>query len=185
VTQQRTKGTHVLHVVKILRTKRELAFKLLAPELHHYLTDRILPSSWYPSADHLGLLRAVARLMPKTADPWIAMGRGSARMDLEGAYKQHFRPQDPETTLRVLAAVWRSTHDSGKIVITFENATSAIFKMVDYPVTTDEICRITTGYISESLLVSGALSPEVDHTTCVAFGCAQCTWHARWKGIGG
>lgn len=180
---QRTKGTHVLHVVKILRTYRELALKLLAPDLHHYLTDRILPSSWYPSDDHLGLLRAVARLMPKVPDPWITMGRGSARMDLEGAYKHHIRPRDPETTLRILTAVWRSTHDSGKIVIDFQTPTSAMFKMLDYPVATDEICRITTGYVLESLHVAGAILPEVDHTTCIALGSIVCTWHAQWKGI--
>jgi hypothetical protein len=180
---QRTKGTHVLHVVKILRMNRDRVLELLAPDLHHYLIDRILPSSWYPSDDHLGLLRAVARMMPKGQDPWIAMGRGSARMDLDGAYKQHFRVHDPETTLRVLAAVWRSTHDSGKFVITFDSSRSATFKMIEYPVITDEICRITTGYIIESLHVAGAIGPEVEHATCVALRSPSCTWHAHWKGI--
>lgn len=180
---QRTKGTHVLHVVKILRTHREIALKLLPPELHHYLTDRILPSSWYSSIDHLGLLRVVAKLMPKGQDPWITMGRGSARMDLDGAYKQHFRQNDPETTLRVLAAVWRSTHDSGKFVIAFDDKSSATIERFEYPVATDEICRITTGYIIESLRVAQAISPEVEHTECVAFKADRCTWRAHWKGV--
>jgi hypothetical protein len=182
---RRTKGTHVLHVVKILRMNRDRALELLAPDLHHYLSERILPSSWYSSDDHLSLLRAVVKTMPKGQDAWITMGRVSARMDLEGAYKQFFRTNDPEATLRVLPAVWRSTHDSGKISFALETPTSVVFKMVDYPVMTDEICRITTGYIMEALHVAGACGAEVAHSTCIALRAPECTWHAYWKSVGG
>lgn len=180
---QRTKGTHFLHVVKILRANRERIVELLAPNLRHYLEDRILPSSWYSSDDHLELLRVAARIMPKGQDPWITMGRGSARMDLEGAYKQHFRFQDPEMTLRVLPAVWKSTHDSGKFVNQFHGPCEASFKLLEYPVVTDEICRITTGYILEALRLSGAKDPKVEHVTCVATKASCCTWIAQWKGM--
>ena len=180
---QRTKGTHFLHVVKLLRANRERLVELLNPALLHYLDERILPSSWYSSDDHLELLRVVSKMMPKGIDPWIAMGRGSARMDLEGAYKHHFRFQDPEMTLRVLPAVWKSTHDTGKFINQFHGPYEASFKLVDYPVMTDEICRITTGYIIEALNLSGAKDPDVQHITCVAAKASCCTWIARWAGM--
>jgi len=180
---QRTKGTHFLHAVKVLRGNRDRVIAWLAPNLRHYLEDRILPSSWYSSDDHLELLRVVAKMAPKGVDPWIAMGRGSARLDLEGAYKHQFRFQDPEMTLRVLPAVWKSTHDSGKFVNQFHGANEASFKLMDYPVATDEICRITTGYILETLRLSGAKDPVVEHITCVAAKASCCTWIARWSGM--
>lgn len=180
---QRTKGTHFLHVIKVLRANRQRAVESLSPHLCHYLDERILPSSWYSSDDHLELLRVVAKMMPKGADPWITMGRGSARMDLEGAYKHHFRFQHPEMTLRVLPAVWKSTHDSGKFVNQFHGAGEASFKLIDYPVVTDEICRITTGYVLEALCLSGANTPHVEHITCVAAKASCCTWIARWNGM--
>lgn len=180
---QRTKGTHFLHVVKILRANRDRIGLMLAPELHHYLEERILPSSWYSSDDHLELLRVVARMMPKGTDPWMTMGRGSARMDLEGAYKHHFRFHDPEMTLRVLPAVWKSTHDTGKFINRFHGPCEASFQMVDYPILTDEICRITSGYIWEALNLSGAKEPSVEHITCVTAKASCCTWIARWNGM--
>ena len=104
-------------------------------------------------------------------------------MDLEGAYKQHFRPKDPETTLRVLAAVWRSTHDSGRFAITFDTPRSATCTLLEYASKTDEICRITTGYMLESLQFAGAILPEVEHVSCVACRAQQCQWRAKWIGV--
>jgi hypothetical protein len=46
------KGVAFLGVVKLLRSRRDDAFTLLRPELHHYVTDTVRPSGWYPESEH-------------------------------------------------------------------------------------------------------------------------------------
>src|SRR4051794_7607143 len=105
------KGAHVLSAVKVLRSSRDRALEVLAPRVHHYLQERILASVWYPFEDHIELLRGIGVILG--GDPWPLMGRGLARMDLNGQYKHYLRRDDPAQTLQLMPAMWKSVHDSG------------------------------------------------------------------------
>src|SRR5439155_12432375 len=118
---------------------------------------RILPSSWYPVEDHLGLLRVIVGLLPPTPDPWVMMGRGTAQMDLTGIYRNHLRPGDPERTLMAMSALWRSAHDSGVVTTALTAPKEVVIRLTGSELRSKEICRITNGYLAEVVTLSGAV----------------------------
>ena len=60
----KAKGTTLSGMVRFLRRHREQAKKLLAPDLHAYLDERIHESRWYPEEHLLSLVDAMVTLMP-------------------------------------------------------------------------------------------------------------------------
>jgi hypothetical protein len=175
----RTKGSHVLQAVKALRYQRERALALLPPSLHKYLEQRILPSSWYPTEDHLGLLRALASLLPGS-DPWLTMGRLNAQLDLNGLYRNRLRVGDPARTMQAFEAIWSSAYDSGKATVILSSASEGIMKLNDFDSDAPEICRIITGYLTEAATLSGARGVQVTHDECRNARGDECIWRVRW-----
>ena len=58
----RVKGATIVDSVRFLRRHKEEARKQLPPAPHHYLALRVLAASWYPEADLIPLVRAMARI---------------------------------------------------------------------------------------------------------------------------
>jgi hypothetical protein len=178
----RTKGSHVISAVKVLRGNRERALELLPPPLHKYLEQRILPSSWYPLDEHLGLLRVIAQLWPTGGgDPWTLMGRATAQADFGGIYKLHLKPGDPGATLTAMGALWRSAHDTGDARIALEGAGRATLYLRDFGLRSKEFCRVTTGYVLEAIKMSGGANGRVTHDLCRGDGAAECVWNVAWS----
>src|SRR4051812_2880421 len=105
----------MLSAVKALRSAGAMAREVLPPRFHRYLEERILVSSWYPETDLMGLLAALGKMMPAGSDPFVFMGRTTAREHLAGIYRGHLRPGDVERTLRSGNALWRNYHDTGTL----------------------------------------------------------------------
>src|SRR5215471_18415532 len=88
----RIKGSAIAGTVRFLRKYADEAQKILPAHLQRYLDgQRILPSSWYPEADQLELVRALAKLAPKvmpgvSGDVYSFVGQWVARKDLTCAY---------------------------------------------------------------------------------------------------
>jgi hypothetical protein len=174
------KGTNVVNAVKILRTQRERARAALPARLHSYLEERILVSSWYPEEDQLELLRALATLMPRVPDPFVVMGRGTARSDLTGIYKQHLRVGDVERTLVFAGALWRNAHDTGEMSTERSGPNALIVRLGDYGAVSSEMCRVCTGYFTEVVQLAEDKRAEVTHDECRVTRAAICTWRIRW-----
>lgn len=102
----KVKGAHVAKAIKMLRSYRASALRLLPRNLHPYLDKRILDTSWYDESDCLEILGVVAQLLaenkmvPPGMDPWEAIGRDAAAQDAKGVYRSILKPGDPERTLR-------------------------------------------------------------------------------------
>ena len=78
----RIKGIGLLHVVKMLRSMREAALGVVPAPLHHYLSQEISRSEWYPFEEYLALLHGLAKLMPPdTGDAWEMFGRLAIRSE--------------------------------------------------------------------------------------------------------
>jgi uncharacterized protein (TIGR02265 family) len=181
MSEPHTKGAHVLSAVKVLRANRERASMLLPDSLQKYLEQRILASSWYPLAEHLGLLKAIVQLWPAAGDTWQMMGRATAQADLGGIYKTHLKPGDPARSLESMAALWRLVHDTGEAIITLDGPTSATLTLVDFELRSRDFCRVTTGYIIEVLTLAGARDSKVTHSSCRGDGADECIWQATWR----
>ena len=176
----RIKGTNVVNAVKILRSQRERALVVLPAHLHSYLDERILVSSWYPEEDQLRLLRALASLMPRVPDPYIAMGRGTARSDLTGIYKHQLRTGDVARTLTFAGALWRNAHDTGEMTTEVQGASAVSMRLRNYGAVSSEMCRVCSGYFTEVALLAVGKPGDVQHTECRVDGAAACVWRVRW-----
>jgi hypothetical protein len=171
---------NVVNVVKMLRMQRERSLAALPPKLHTYLEERILVSSWYPEQDQLGLLRALASMMPRTPDPFIAMGRGTARSDLTGIYKHQLREGDVARTLAFVGALWRNAHDTGEMTMAAEGPRTATVRLRDYGAVSNEMCRVCTGYFQELVVLAVGKRGEATHVECRVDGAPVCTWRIEW-----
>jgi hypothetical protein len=177
----KTKGSHVVQAVKVLRHHRERALAALAPHLHKYLEQRILPSSWYPTEDHLALLRVVVTLLPPAADPWQMLGRGNAQLDLGGIYRNQLKAGQPGRTLQAVEAIWMSAYDSGRLTISLDGATAAAARLDGLDIKSRELCRILTGYFMEAATLAGAHRVKASHIRCCSEGAADCLWQIEWQ----
>jgi hypothetical protein len=177
----KTKGAHVLNAVKVLRSQRERALTLLPSHLHKYLEHRILPSSWYPLEEHIGLLQAVVKMMPAGPDVWFTMGRGTAQMDLAGIYRHFLRVGDPQLSLGSMGGLWRSAHDSGEVVITPDGPCAAIMTVRDFNLRSRDFCKLISGYLAEVATLAGGQQVQSSHSSCRAEGAATCIWRVTWQ----
>jgi hypothetical protein len=177
----RVKGTNVLGAVKGLRANPDRARQLLPNRLHHYLQDRILPSSWYPEGDQIELLRVVSSFMPPEPNPLLVMGRMAATIDLTTVYRGHVRPGDPQRTLSSCSALWRSYHDTGEMSASDEGENAVLVHLRGYRAACREMCLVTQGYLLEAAVQAGAHEPRIEKVTCCVHGAPECCWRLAWK----
>jgi hypothetical protein len=177
----RVKGTILVPLVKLLRTNKVAAAKLLPQPLQKYLEERVLPSSWYPAKDHVQLARVLIAVVPLGKEPYQAMGRGAARHDLSGIYKARLYPGDPMRTLESALGLWRTYCDSGEMELTRRGTCSAIVLLRDYVDISREMCGIAGGYVLELATLGGAKNVVLRKLSCRLDGAPQCQWELNWS----
>jgi hypothetical protein len=179
----KTKGTTLRGAVIFLKSRREDALRALPPHLHGYLDARIGEGSWYPEEDLLGLIRAMAMLMPGERGRNLEqMGHLSAREHLEGVYA-HLKVEDtdPAGIARRAFALWGTMHDSGRGTFRLEEPGEGVFEIRGYAAPSREMCRILTGYFAECLRLAGMRGITVHEVGCCLDGAESCSWRARWQ----
>jgi hypothetical protein len=170
----KTKGSTALPAVKVLRSRRAEAAKLLPESLAHYLDERIVVASWYPEEDVLGLVAACAALFPEL--DFKTMGEAAARTHLEGVYADLLhRPN--ATRARTL---WKTQHDSGVLSVTGETPHSVTYELVDWNHASGEYCRLLGSYFTEVHRLAGAPRPSFEHPVCRKADQDRCVWVVRW-----
>jgi len=176
------KGSALVGAVKFLRTRREDALRLLKPEHHHYLDDRIQVSAWYPEEDLLALVRAVAPLLgSRSAEVYETMGRALARQHMDSTYAHLMREADELALPRRALVLWQSQHDTGQMSLRIEDPGHARVDVLDFALPSRELCATITGYLRETLAIAGLVDPLVMKTACRAAGREVCTWRATWQ----
>jgi hypothetical protein len=179
----KAKGTTLVTLVKFLRSQRERALAALPASLHSYLDERIHPSSWYPEADLLGLMRVMVAMTPGSRDASLTqMGVALAREHLGGIY-DHLKLDakgDPATMARRCFALWGSQHDSGTLSLEMIAPGRALLEVRDYALPSTEMCGVLTGYLGESLRLGGAANLRLVELSCRTAGSDVCNWSAEW-----
>lgn len=172
------KGVAFLGVVKLLRSRRDDAFTLLRPELHHYVTDTVRPSGWYPESEHVELLRAGAKLYPGSPDRALEMmGEFAARTHCE-IYKEILVGHgSPSRTF----ALWATQHDTGEMRRIRELPNRMRFELVGFGDTSREQCLILTGYFRGTFSVNGFSDVVVEKYGCKLWGEDSCVWRCSWN----
>lgn len=195
----RHKGTGLLPVVhglKILPGGRDVV-----PEhLQHYLSDRLLPSAWYPERDYDELIQALAGLIPPESvggDVWAYFGRAAAQRDLAGqqdtvsegarieaagAYKRLMQGVSGGVAGLALRTMklWGLYHDTGRITVQRSRGDDAtmILRIVDFPFAVRGMIDLQMAYILEfGRLVKVPLHGKLTRAT--TDGDPFCEWEYR------
>jgi hypothetical protein len=179
----KAKGSALVHVVKFLRSQGEAGRGALPPALHAYLETRILPASWYPEEDLLGLLRAMSALLPgEPHDALRQAGRFTARVQSEGVYAHLFeKTDDPLSLPRRGFALWASQHDTGRMSVELDGDRRARVEVHEFALPSRELCGILTGYAEEMLRLAGLPVIEAREESCCLDGAPLCAWSVRWS----
>jgi hypothetical protein len=191
----RIKGAAIVEIVKALRHYKERGRAATPSELQHYLGSHVLPSSLYPEADYLGLLRALAEVLVEAGDTprlrsgaplpaahgvWEVLGHNGAYDYYDGVYRRLFRDADPMATLKNYPVLWRVRHEVGTVTVEERGAARAEVTLEDYPFAAADWCRTMTGMIWGLLELAGAEGIEVTKRQCKAGGDAICAWDVSW-----
>lgn len=171
------KGIVLLETVKYLRARRDEALELLPGEYHHYLSEDIVLSQWYPERDAAVLFAHAAQLHSGAADRALEiMGETSARAHWD-VYRDLLR--GPGSSSRTFA-MWSTQHDTGELQRIREAPNTMRFQLVDFADTSRELCLILGGYLKGAIVMSGRSDPRVAKLSCRLWSDPMCSWRATW-----
>ena len=177
----KTKGTNLVGAVKFLRRNRAAARASLAPALHHYLEERVLPTSWYPEEDLVALLRAMAPLLgDATGNVFELMGRATLREHLEGVYERLLKG-DRLTLARRVSTLWQMQHDTGRLALISTGPGTARYELEEYGHPSREMCATIQGYLHEALVAAGFGAVQIRKARCTLDGDPLCIWECAWN----
>jgi hypothetical protein len=177
----KVKGVTLVETVKFLRRHKQAARAALPDPLHHYLEERVLVGSWYPEADLVPMLRAVARIAGQPEATFLeAAGRIAARAHAEGIYAHLVHTADLDSMPRKANALWSSQHDTGRFECQIDGPTQTTFALRDFALPSREMCTVTRGYVLEILAMIGLRDIAVREAACCVDGAPACTWIASF-----
>lgn len=176
----RVKGITILDAVKFLRARRADAAEVLAPAMHSYLDEQIAASSWYPEADLVELIRAVAKLLPGPMDrALMMMGERGARSQTV-VYGDLMR--GVQSNSRTFA-LWSSQHDTGEMRSAMEAPNRVLVELVGFEDTSREFCLLLGGYLAGTLAINGITDASVQKLSCRLWGDRLCAWRGSWTPV--
>jgi hypothetical protein len=179
VTQ--VKGSAIEGAVRFIRLQRERAEPLLPESLHRYLDETVSRAAWYPEEDLVALIRVMLRLLPGERDEVLeTMGRQTARHHLKSTYAHLIEGGGPRNLGIRAATLWSSMHDSGQMQVDEQDDGAIRLSLSGYGHPSEELCKISRGYILEVLLQNG-IEAEARKLACVVDGADACVWEFRWK----
>ncbi|HKJ23603.1 MAG TPA: hypothetical protein VKB65_02185 [Myxococcota bacterium] len=176
----KVKGSAVDGAVRFLAAQREAAEPLLPTHLLHYLDETISTASWYPEEDLVELIRVILRLIPGKRDQVLEqMGRTTAREHLERTYTHLIEHGGPRNLGIRAFTLWGAMHDSGEMHVIDQSIGSMRLSLSGYVQPSEELCKISRGYILEVLLQNG-IDAETKKLSCAVRGDDACVWDFFW-----
>ena len=177
------RGSILVRVVKILRSRRERARSLVPHQLHKYLSERINFVDWYPAEDYFELLRScVLVLVEEGSCTYEDVGATAAEEDMNGVYRSLLRSGDVGRTLSSFATLWRNQYAFGGLNARLDSGSSAIVTLTEPAFSRRQLCPTVYGYIKRAIALAGGTNIRLQHTICVLTGGTKCEWRVSWDG---
>lgn len=156
------KGSLLVGAVKLLRARRAEATELLKPELQHYLSERILVSSWYPEADGMELFRAFVQLVGGGDEIWRRMGHVTAADHAHSTYHHLIEEQDIDRLLQRGHVLFRAMNDQGTLRTRRLAERTFELELEAFPVLCTEWIKLLTAYFDGLVLAAGGETLRCD-----------------------
>jgi uncharacterized protein (TIGR02265 family) len=177
-SEPQVKGANLLLTIKALRGRRDVALKLLPPELHHYLESRVLQSNWYSERDHQELLRCLARTLPLGGpECWRFIGGEAAKGHVAGPYKVLIM-SGPEALFASLQSFWRLVHTTGDWQVDDLGVGRRRCRLADFAVGMPDFGPLMEGWFVEAL--RSARARQVD-ARCTEQDESSATFEISWQ----
>jgi hypothetical protein len=186
MVEGRVKGTIVMQTVKFIRSKKEEGRRLVPENLQHYLSGRILPTSWYPEEDFLVLMQVTTELFAgpgsgKRLDAWEKASRVTAPFYFDETYSVLVRKGDPAKSLAQYGILWRLRRDTGVVEHEQLGDHEALLRMKDFALVSAQMCASIQGDLMGLLDSAGAKDVAASHPRCRSKGDPLCEWHLPWR----
>ena len=172
------KGSNVRLVVKALRARRSEIEPLVPEHLRHYLSERILPGSWYPEADNQDLMRVLASTMPVAAPAcWRLIGQAAATDHATGLYAATIQGGARRYFIH-FEGLWSNIHTSGSWRAHEVSPTSCDATLSDFPAGMPEYAPLMEGYLERILELCNTSGGTV---RCLESDHQGARWLASWR----
>lgn len=178
----RVKGTDVVGLRKIFAdrgSQLENTFKdRLTPEQLQLYT-RLLPSTWTPIDDWLGLLTiATDVLFPHDREPWVSLGKSLAEQSYGSVYRVFLRVPTVKFVISRGAAIWNTYYDTGTVRATSTGPKLIELAVDDFPELPLEFREAARGHILVLLELTGAqpIAVRPDYTNPRSW-----RWEIEWR----
>jgi hypothetical protein len=197
IDQVRVKGFGFEGIVAALRPAFEKRPELVPEALHHRLRDAVVPDQWYPLAEYLVLMKALASTIdPAKAkgDPFRAFGVIAAQRDVFGVQPNVPQEQRPSSTgvlqgaLRgvtgLASLVRRALHlreryySHGYYTVRRAGERKLVTTLHEFP-PAPELCAVSTGYLTH-VMRTASPGTWVERTSCRGKGDFECRWELRF-----
>jgi uncharacterized protein (TIGR02265 family) len=141
-----------------------------------------LKSAWYPFRMFVELIEAIDRKFGKGDGSLIEdLGAEVARTDLKTVYKVFYRIASPNFVVSKATQVWSRYYDSGELTVLQNDPGKVRIELRSFASPNKTHCQSVTGWMRETLHMSGAQECQVTHPRCRTRGDAICEYVATWK----
>jgi len=183
-TMGKIKGTALIMAVKLVRKNREKMEPLMDASTRDFVSQRILPGSWYPIEDATRLLHVVCRFYGGSpAQAMEMVGMYCAEKDLSGVYAHLIHLGDPARTFRRAVMLWRNYLDTGTLRFVHVNDTlkQSVMRLEGFAQTDVPYCACVIGM---ARVVAGFAGVEdsfkIEETRCTLHGEPFCEFKSSW-----
>jgi predicted hydrocarbon binding protein len=154
---------------------------LLPAEDAALVSEPVLPTDWIPLRSLVRVDRAVAqRAGGEPVETFLELGRASARVNLEGAYRS-FASSEPHRFFEKNALLHDRFQNFGRSVYQKTGERSGRMRMEDYPVFSPVFCATGRGYFEEALRLMHVPGPiAVEESECLCGGGKACVFELSW-----
>jgi hypothetical protein len=153
----------------------------LSPEQADVIKGRILPINWIPLSTVVAIDRAIAAAVARPADEvFRELGRHSAKLNLEGVYK-NYTSEDPHEFFEKQALLHPRFCNFGRAEYERTGPRSGRISLVDITEYSPAFCVSGLGYYEAALALMLPSAPvRVSESACVCRGDAACVIYLSW-----
>jgi uncharacterized protein (TIGR02265 family) len=180
---KRVKGSILIDFVKTIKASKNPAYeKYLTAEDKKLLSQRLLPSAWYPfeTFKHAfqGLFEVLAKKDLETVPGW---GRMYGEAIISGLYKGLIRDGHPMESLQKYPTYLQNMMDFGSVEVKELGTTEAVIAFRDFDTTLVPFSYLMFGWLERSLEMCGAKEIKNELLSAAWQGAPDTQLKFSWK----
>jgi len=176
------KGSVVIEVVKVIRKDKTGVFdKYLTGQDREIISQKILPSIWYPFETYKHCINAAfevyAKKNPEILREW---GRNAAQAAMTTLYTAYVTGRDPLTFLNKYEMIHKSFLDFSRVEVIKEKENQVLFKLHEMDPECVPFFYIIQGWLERGMELCGAKNIKLEFISKSWEGNPETTLRISW-----